>query len=309
MFARILVATDFSKPADGAWAQARELAGAFHATVHLLHVLPNLFLRPVVNDPHDLETATLKQLRDRLTDADQRRFRSVAAVERSDDPADVIVSYARTHDIDLIVMGTHGRVGVAHVLMGSVAETVMRTAPCPVLTVRATGPATAVRLAHILVPTDFSPPSDAALDMARLVAERFGASLHLLHVLEDRLVDHAFGSELLHSESPEKRAARLADAQEQLSHRISADDRARLHATTEIVFGPSARTIVDYAVNNSADLIVMGTHGRPRIAHLLMGSVAEQVVRHATCPVSTVRDARVRARHRLPVEAHAAVIA
>ena len=137
MATRILVPIDHEPASNQALEYARVLASQFHGTVHVLHVLPNLFLKPVAGDPRDLETAELHQLADRFAGFDPRGFETKVAVERSDEPADEIVSYARTHDIDLIVMGTHGRTGLAHALMGSVAEKVLRAAPCPVLTLRA----------------------------------------------------------------------------------------------------------------------------------------------------------------------------
>ncbi len=133
MFTRILVPTDFSKPSDAALAHARRLASNTGATIHLLHVVDNLFLRAVLGDPHDYEAAALRQLQDREA-AHAEDISSILAVERSDEPADEITSYARTHGIDMIVMGTHGRGRMAHLLLGSVAARVARTAPCPVLT-------------------------------------------------------------------------------------------------------------------------------------------------------------------------------
>jgi nucleotide-binding universal stress UspA family protein len=135
MFASILVPFDFSPASDAALAHARTLAATFGGRLHLLHVLPNTFLRAMVNDPRDVEAAMVDQLRDRVPDADPSGPRPVAVVVRSDNPADEIVSYARTQDIDVIVMGTHSRHGLARALIGSVAEQVVRTAPCPVLTV------------------------------------------------------------------------------------------------------------------------------------------------------------------------------
>lgn len=296
MFDRLLVPIDFSAPSDAALAYAREFAGTFGAKLHLLHVLENEFLRAVVADPRDLESAALRQLQERLTDDDRRRFQAIPVIERSDAPADAIVGCARAHTIDLIVMGTHGRTGMAHVLMGSVAEMVLRTAPCPVLTLREAPRArkgTDAGSRRILVATDFSEPSDAALDCARALAAPMGASLHLLHVLEDSRVSGSFGSEVYYlADSPAARTTRLKEAQEQLAHRITADDRARLRATTEVIFGSAASTIVEYAADNEFNLIVMGTRGRSGIAHLLMGSVAEAVVRRASCPVLTLRAAR-----------------
>ena len=135
MFTRILVPTDFSKPSDAALAHARRLADSMGASLHVLHVVDNMFLRAVLGDPRDYEAAALRQLQDRVPAEDRGQMTSLA-VERSDQPAERIIGYARAHGIDLIVMGTHGRGRVAHLLLGSVAEKVARTAPCPVLTMR-----------------------------------------------------------------------------------------------------------------------------------------------------------------------------
>jgi nucleotide-binding universal stress UspA family protein len=307
MFSRILVPTDFSAPSGAALTYARGLAGTLHATLHLLHVVDSTFLRAVTGDPHDQQTATLRQLQELLTDEDRRRFRSVPVVERSDEPADEIVSYARTRDIDLIVMGTRGRSGMAHLLVGSVAEKVVRGGPCPVLTLHEaprrewTAQASPTR---ILVPTDFSAPSDAALDSARGLAARFGASLYLLHVLEEGFASGAFGLEGYAPESRESRSVRFDDAMQRLATKLTPADRTTLRARTEVIFGTGAPAILDYAADNAFDLIVMGTHGRTGVAHLVMGSMAETVLRSAPCPVMTVREAREAVREPL-VEAEA----
>jgi len=132
----VLVATDFGEASEAALTYGRELARTFGADLHLLHVMENTFLRPVAADPLALKAATYNRLNSRLTAADRADLHARAVVEVSDEPADVIVEYARGFGIDLIVTGTHGRRGAAHVLMGSVAEHVVRKAPCPVLTVR-----------------------------------------------------------------------------------------------------------------------------------------------------------------------------
>ena len=132
----VLVATDFSPPSDAALRYGRALAGTCGATLHVLHVAENLFLKVTPADHHDLKAAAARRLSDRLTDADRRDLRAHAVLETSDDPADAIVRYAKAAEIDLIVVGTHGRGTMAQILVGSVAERVVRTAPCPVLTVR-----------------------------------------------------------------------------------------------------------------------------------------------------------------------------
>lgn len=289
MFARILVPIDFSAASEAALAYARMFAGGWDAALHLLHVTGDR-LTPDAGGALPDERAALREIRERLTDEDRRRRLKIRVVERTA-PADAILRSAEASDIDLIVMGTHGRTGVAHLLLGSVAETVVRRAACPVLTVRQ-APRRVGPFTRILVPTDFSGPSDAALDCARVLQLRFGASIHLLHVLEDEAVAGPFGAEVFVTESTEARAARLRDARERLSHRVSAADRESGRATSEILFGPTAGTIVDYAGDNGFDLILMGTHGRTGLAHLLMGSVAERVIRASVCPVMTTRGDR-----------------
>jgi nucleotide-binding universal stress UspA family protein len=133
---QILVATDFSEASAAAMEYGRALARTFGASLHLLHVIENPFLRPHAVDPHTIKNAALSHLFDRLTDDDRRTLHATAVLETSDDPADAIVRYAKARQIDLIVMGTHGRGTVAQILEGSVAERVVRLAPCPVLTVR-----------------------------------------------------------------------------------------------------------------------------------------------------------------------------
>jgi nucleotide-binding universal stress UspA family protein len=132
----ILVATDFEPASDAALTYGRALARTFGARLHLLHVAENDFLRPSVTNPQVLKAGIARQLNGRLTAEDRADRGACATLTVSDRPADTITRYATHEHIDLIVMGTHGRTGVTHLLMGSVAEHVVRTAPCPVLTVR-----------------------------------------------------------------------------------------------------------------------------------------------------------------------------
>jgi nucleotide-binding universal stress UspA family protein len=141
----ILVATDFGEAADAALAYGRELARTFGAQLDVLYVVENVLARaygaesyiasyPELQD--EVESSARLQLDLRLTDDDRTALRAKTVMITSNSPAQTIVSYAKEHEIDLIVMGTHGRGAMAHLLMGSVAERVVRTAPCPVLTVR-----------------------------------------------------------------------------------------------------------------------------------------------------------------------------
>ena len=141
----ILVATDFGPASDSALRYGRALARGFGAKLHVLHVTENVFLKAVdgygyVGIPASLQEEIEEAGRIRteaLLDAEDREeLNAVAATVTSNNPAVAIVDYARAHAIDLIVLGTHGRGAVAHMFMGNVAERVVRTSPCPVLTVR-----------------------------------------------------------------------------------------------------------------------------------------------------------------------------
>src|SRR5262245_54911155 len=264
MDGRILVPTDFNPPSDAALSYARLLGKTFDASLHLLHVAGprSTVPRQPVESPDAVATA-LRELRDRLTAEDRSPHVAVLVVE-APDPAGQIVRTAGSIDAALIVMGTHGRGGVARLLLGSVAEKVVRTAPCPVLTANGALRAPAKGFRRILVPTDFSAPSDAALDCARRLASGFGASMHLLHVLGDVSSSGVTGSELFVTEPPEARSMRLMDARDRLKHRITEGDRLALRATTEVILGSPAQIIVDYAGEKNLDLIVLGTQGRTR---------------------------------------------
>jgi universal stress protein A len=152
------------------------------------------------------------------------------------------------------------------------------------------------RITRILVPTDFSATADAALDTAYVLAERFGASLELLHVLDDPFVADGMAVEAYISEGPALRTAMLQEARERLRHRASPREGIP-EIKTEVLFGHGARTIAEYAADRGVDLIAMGTHGRTGFAHLMLGSVAEQLVRTAPCPVLTVRQPRSPRHH------------
>jgi nucleotide-binding universal stress UspA family protein len=110
-----------------------------------------------------------------------------------------------------------------------------------------------------------------------------------LHVLQDPFVNGPLVTESYVTDTPGVRTTILEEAKARLVRRLTPRDREELGADAEVVFGRDAETIVDYAADRGIDLIVMGTHGRTGMAHLLLGSVAERVVRTAHCPVLTVR--------------------
>ena len=141
---------------------------------------------------------------------------------------------------------------------------------------------------RILVATDFSTTADAALAYATSLASALHSNIHLVHVLEDQLVPPFVGASDGFTPMP-------VELPDEVRQRAEAALRVRMGSavgSTEVLTGAmTATAIVDVARERGADLIVMGTHGRRGLAHLLLGSVAEQVVRTAECPVLTVRHA------------------
>ena len=144
MLKHILVATDFSEPAASALEYGRDLARQYGATLHVLFVDDDLTtpyaldMTPIFTADvlRDLRIEAQKRLDALVTEEDRRQLHATASVRTSRSPAFEIVDYAKTHAIDLIILGTEGRSGVPRLLLGSVAERVVRTAPCAVLTVR-----------------------------------------------------------------------------------------------------------------------------------------------------------------------------
>lgn len=146
-----------------------------------------------------------------------------------------------------------------------------------------------IKIKNILVATDFSAPSDSALEYGRALALNFGARLHVLHVVETPMfaagVDGAAFDYAMMQETLQE------DARRKLADLVGPDVGQPPAMTTVVSAGPSpAIVITDYARDSDIDLIVMGTHGRGLLGHVFMGSVAERVVRIAPCPVLTLRN-------------------
>jgi nucleotide-binding universal stress UspA family protein len=142
---QILVATDFGEASDAALLYGKNFARVHRAALHVLHVIDDLVARavaPIGRAPdlgalqEELDADAHDRVAELLSDEDRSILDARAVVVTGRKPADAIVSYAREHDIELIIIGTHGRTGLAHLVMGSVAEKIVASAPCPVLTVK-----------------------------------------------------------------------------------------------------------------------------------------------------------------------------
>lgn len=143
-----------------------------------------------------------------------------------------------------------------------------------------------VKLSQILVPTDFSSTASVALEYAKTLSHALGASLHVLHVVPDPLFSAmAAGSYIPPPEFYENLERNGRQALEQV---LSDADRRKFRATLQLTLGFPTEQIVNYAKERRIDLIVMGTHGRGFLTRLLLGSVADKVIRMAPCPVMTI---------------------
>ncbi|WP_263788471.1 universal stress protein [Salinibacter grassmerensis] len=285
---RILWPTDFSKGADRAFPHAAALASWHEAELHVLNVTEERSGGASADDV-PIPESTLSELLsvdgDPPPHVDLNALTLVQEQREHESPPEAIVGYAEEQAIDLIVAGTRGRRGLQRLLIGSVAEEVLRTAPCPVLTVRGEGddaPAWAVR--NILVPVDFSDASLEALRHAKELALTYGAQITLLHAVEEVIYPSAYGVE----------PANLPGAQVIERVEESLADLARTeigyeHVTVEAKIGYAPSTILDYAETNEVDLFAIATHGRTGLERMLLGSVAERVLRRAPAPVFTVK--------------------
>jgi nucleotide-binding universal stress UspA family protein len=203
-------------------------------------------------------------------------------------PANRILECARSLPADLIVIGTHGIGGFQHLLLGSVTEKVVRQATCPVLTVPPRAHTTSsLPFKRVLCPIDFSDSSLAALELAFSLAQESDADLQILHVCEWTTDDEPLTTRPI--AIPEYRQLVERDIVERLEGLVPDSTRDACRPMTRVGHGKAYREILGVATEESADLIVMGVHGRNALDLMLFGSTTNQVVRRAACPVLTLR--------------------
>lgn len=298
----VLHPTDFSDCADAAFVHALHLARRYGAALHVLHVQPTLRMHHL----HDALGAIVDEdaLDERFHAEAEAQYRALLDTFETEDlrirwvprkglrTATAILDYAKAEDIDLVVVGTHGRRGLRHLLLGSVAEELVRLAPCPVWTVRAPNEdeqagVTLLTPRRLLVPIDFSPYSHDALRHACALAGSSQARLDLLHVIDPVQQPAFYETGLVHRNALEERLRTTAlDELQAFFERI---DGPKGEVVYHVRTGYPPREITALAGEQRTDLLVISTHGLRGLRRYPLGSVAERVVREATCPVLVTR--------------------
>jgi|YelNatPaOPRAMG01_1025707.scaffolds.fasta_scaffold54047_2 nucleotide-binding universal stress UspA family protein len=281
---KILWTTDFSPASNASLPYALALARRYESTIYLAHV--------VVPHPYPLVSPEAAPYVEGLNEAAEKRLAEIAKGEGlkgvghevllgHGEVAEEVNKMVKDHQIDLLVLATHGRRGLRRFLLGSVAEEVWRTAECPVLTVgphAAERPAEEIMLRHILYPTDLSAESFAAAPFALSFAMEYDARLTVLHVVpaairtSARLLARAFRDELMEIFPSE------------------AEHWCEPECIVES--GDPAETILRIAKERKTDLIVLGVRSPEELARQHLSNVAYPVVAGSDCPVLTVRAAR-----------------
>jgi nucleotide-binding universal stress UspA family protein len=291
----ILVPIDLSEESYRALEFALPLAKRFDATVHAVHVyegaqqLSSIATGPVLFSDSEIARRIEKEA-DRRCGMGPKRSKCHI---RSGKPLREIVAAAEELKADLIVIATHGTGGLKHLMLGSTAEKTVRYAPCPVLVVReaARGPVkTAMEgivLEKILVPVDFSECAKEGARYASAFATKVGADLLLMNVAHtadftasDPNVVPPEWSELVET-------ARIA-AEDELDKMVNFLPLTGISAETEVAVGTPLEKLIERTKQPDVDMVIMSSHGYTGLRHVFLGSLAEQLVREAHCPVLVV---------------------
>lgn len=284
----ILFLTDFSQPSEVAIPYAMAVAREYEAKLHALHVLTPTALAYATPESAEAVIEGLEegaQLEMQRLDSQLVGISHEAAIIRGVSVWSSVARILEEREIDLIVLGTHGRTGAMKLLLGSVAEEIFRRASVPVLTI---GPAVRKGLHHggrfhaVLLATDFTPEAQAAAPYAISMAQENQAKLQLLHVMCDPRVRSA----------DPKTETSVANVMHELYEIVPADAEFWCRPEATVRFGNPGERILETANETGADLIVLGVRdaaGRLGAATHLERTTAHKVVAHAACPVLTIR--------------------
>ncbi|TKJ33482.1 hypothetical protein CEE39_03895 [bacterium (candidate division B38) B3_B38] len=293
---KILFATDFSECANYAFKYSVILAEKYNAELVMFHAI--VMFRDDPNNPDyrfpdmtdcykTIEKASHKEF-DRLC-SDWKKLKTKNVVVRGFSPAEEILQYAEAKNMDLIVMGTHGRSAITRFFLGSTAEKVVRFSLCPVVTLREE-PKEFIktrRYGRILFPTDYSEYAQKALKWPVELAKDYHTELDVLHVIEQNIPPQYYSAEISSIFDLDRKLKKRA--MKALARFLEGVDRKEVDVRRFIREGKSDVEIVKFAEKRSIDLIVMSSHGMSGIERILMGSTTERVLRRALCPLLTIK--------------------
>lgn len=293
-FKSIIVPIDFSDTSIKALDYALAIAEEFGSQIHLVHVLefPAVFNSTSQPSYANWDNEAKKSATIRLAELVEEKIDELISVNsevRFGRAYQAVCETAKEQKADLIVIGTHGFTGLKHLLLGSTAERVIRHAPCSVLVVRkqiSRYVEAILKPKNILVPTDFSKPAEQAFRLAIAFAKQYQAKIHLLYIVPAHyaigdydVMDYA----MLAAEEKKIGQKKLATLSKGLLTK-------KISVATRLRHGRPAVEINEAAAELECDVIVISTHGLTGWKHVLLGSVTEEVVRHASCPVLVVRN-------------------
>ena len=293
---KIVCATDFSDLSNHAIAYGVSLASEFKARLYLCHVI-------------DLSSATIygeatfgfePQIMRMEDYAHERLKRIMAGHEIEWEPfvttgnaADEVTRLAEEKGMDLVIAATRGRSGLKRFILGSVTEHLMRTLPCPLLTVHGPKKGHAVSIdqkiefKRILVGADFSPDSDLAFQYGLSIAQEFQAELHLVHVLEPPVYKEIPKS--VQGAREEIRKSLHQQLSDKLEAMVPVEALNWCKPKTALLAGYPDVELSKYADIQDIDLLVLGVRGHGLMGSLFVGSTTERVIRKAPCAVLSVR--------------------
>jgi nucleotide-binding universal stress UspA family protein len=276
---KILVPLDGSELSEAILPLAEALARDYDAGLLLVRALD-------AGKPLDEEVYSHQVAEEYLAGlAERMKTRGVRAVEWKlwyDPPTVAIADAAARSGVDLVAMSTRGRGGVSRLLFGSVAESLVRTAPVPVLLVRGELGWTPTAVGTIVVPLDGSERSERVLPVVEALAGPFDLTVHLLHVIEPLTAAAVGQASVAINKLSDIRAA---EAEAHLAKVAAPLEGKGIRVTRALRHGTAVAAILRHAREAGAGLIAMSTHGRAGLGRLLLGSVAELVLRSAPVPV------------------------
>jgi len=265
---KLMVATDGSDYSESAIREAINLAKVCSSSLIAVSVVKtNIEFDSVLPQfVEKKEEEAIKHLESVKAQAKKEGVDCTTVVTLSEEPYQDIVDHASKNNVDMIIMGTHGKTGMKRLMMGSVTAKVIGHAPCNILVLPLNAK---VECKNVLIATDGSKYSEAAASEALGIAKRCGSSLIVISVASSE--------------------AEIASAKDNVNKVSEAAEKEGVKTASVVTIGKPYEAIIETAKQKKADFIVLGSHGRTGLARLLMGSVTERVIGHAEAAVLVVK--------------------